>query len=563
MKQKNKRLFGLIMAFIMVLVVSMASSFGAQAATKKSITLNKTKATIYVGKTTTVSVKKVTGLSSKAVTYKSSNKKVATVTSKGVVKGVKAGTATITATSKKNSKVKATCKVTVKTVKVKAINTARVMGIKRGDSVQLVYNVLPTNATNKGLTFKSNDTSIVKVTSKGKLTGVSTGAATVIVKSKDGAVTHKISVNVFKKPVLVKKVTLNKTKDTMYVGEEYKLKGTITPNNASNKRLYWISSNPDVATVVKTNGTVKALKAGTTTVTAYASDSGAKKASCKITVRIKPTKIKLNASTAKLTKDGQTKTLTVKSVTPSKAFAEVTWKSSNTAVATVSSKGKVTAKTNGTTTITATSKANSKVKATCKVTVAIPKKDTLKISKDETTCIFTVDSSMKSYNFVSKGANVTVKTSAVNTGWKAYNKEINKGITKDTIWNLINSDVTKSIGGTYSASGSTKTIKVGNNTFKFVKSGNDIKVTLNGKTNTLSILSTKGDTVTAKIAGRSVTFTLTDEQFTFSDAIFGEAISFSLDKGIYTVEVNRAALDRLNVKYSINVEPTHVYNIHK
>ena len=557
MKQKNKHLFGLAMAFIMVLVVAFSSSFNAQAATKKSITLNKTKATVYVGKTTTISVKKVKGLSSKAVTYKSSNKKVATVTSKGVVKGVKAGTATITATSKKNSKVKATCKVTVKTVKVTAINTARVMGIKRGDSVQLVYNVLPTNATNKGLTFKSNDTSIVKVTSKGKLTGVRTGAA------KDCALTQKISVNVLKNPVLSKKVTVNKTKDTMYVGEEYKLKGTVTPTNVSNKRLYWISSNPDVATVVKTNGTVKALKAGTTTVTAYASDSGAKKASCKITVRIKPTKIKLSASTAKLTKDGQTKTLTVKSVTPSKAFAQVTWKSSNTAVATVSSKGKVTAKTNGKTTITATSKANSKVKATCKVTVAIPKKDTLKISKDKTTCIFTVDSSMKSYNFVSKGANVTVKTSAVNTGWKAYNKEINKGITKDTIWNLINSDVTKSIGGTYSASGSTKTIKVGNNTFKFVKSGNDIKVTLNGKTNTLSILSTKGDTVTAKIAGRSVTFTLTDEQFTFSDAIFGEAISFSLDKGIYTVEVNRAALDRLNVKYSIDVEPTHVYNIHK
>ena len=563
MKQKNKRLFGLVMAFIMVLVVSVASSFGVQAATKKSITLNKTKATIYVGKTTTVSVKKVTGLSSKAVTYKSSNKKVATVTSKGVVKGVKAGTATITVTSKKNSKVKATCKVTVKAVKVKAINTARVMGIKKGESVQLVYNVLPTNATNKGLTFKSNDTSIVKVTSKGKLTGVATGAATVTVKSKDGAVTHKISVNVFKNPVLTTKVTLNKTKDTMYVGEEYKLKGTITPTNVSNKRLYWISSNPAVATVSKSNGTVTAIKTGTTTITAYASDNSGKKATCKITVKAVPTKIKLSASTLKLTKDGQTKTLTVKSTTPSKAFAEVTWKSSKTSVATVNSSGKVTAKTNGTTTITATSKANSKVKATCKVTVAIPKKNTLTTSKDETTKIFTVDSSMKSYNFVSKDANVTVATSAVDTAWKAYTKEINKGITKDTIWNLINSNITKSIGGTYSASGSTKTLKVDKVTIKFVKSGDDIKVTVNGKTNTLSIVSAKGDTITAKIAGRSVTFTLTDEQFTCSDATFGQAISFALNKGIYTVEVNRAALDRLNVKRGVDVEPTAVYNIHK
>ena len=559
MEQKNKRLVGLFIVLAMI-VTSLAMPFNTQAATK-SITLNRAKATIYAGQTTTLKVTKVKGLTSKAVTWKSSNKKVATVTSKGVVKGVKAGTATITATSKKSSRVKATCKVTVKTVKVETINTARNVAIKKGKSMKLVVNVTPTNATNKELTFKSNDPKTAKVDKNGKITGVRTGGATITVKSKDGAVSYRVFVNVYNNPVLISKVTLNKTKDTMYVGEEYKLKATISPNKPSNKKVYWISSNPDVATVVKFNGTVKALKPGTTTITAYAADNSGKKATCKITVKKKPATIKLSPSSVTLTKDGQTKILAVK--VSSKLYEKVTWKSSNPVVATVSSSGKVTAKTNGTTTITATSRANSKVKATCKVTVNIPKKDTLKISKDETTCIFTVDSSMKSYNFVSKGANVTVATSAVDAGWKAYTTEIAKGITKDTIWNLINSDVTKSIGGTYSVSGSTKTIKVGNNTFKFVKSGNDIKVILNGKETTLSILSTKGDTVTAKIANRTVIFTMTDEHFTFSDSIFGEAISFSSDKGIYTVEVNRAALDRLNVKYSIDVEPTHVYNIHK
>ena len=79
------------------------------------VKLNKTKSTMTVGKKqtlkATVTPKKA---SSKAVVWKSSNKKVATVTSKGVVKAKKAGTVTITATAKDGSGKKASCKVTVK-----------------------------------------------------------------------------------------------------------------------------------------------------------------------------------------------------------------------------------------------------------------------------------------------------------------------------------------------------------------------------------------------------------------------------------------------------------------
>ena len=79
------------------------------------VKLNKTKSTMTIGKKqtlkATVTPKKA---SSKAVVWKSSNKKVATVTSKGVIKAKKAGTATITATAKDGSGKKATCKITVK-----------------------------------------------------------------------------------------------------------------------------------------------------------------------------------------------------------------------------------------------------------------------------------------------------------------------------------------------------------------------------------------------------------------------------------------------------------------
>lgn len=107
-------------ALIFALVLVMAVTFGAadtQAASKKptKITLNAKKLTLTVGKKAKIKVKSVKPKkASKSVSYKSSNKKIATVSSKGVVTAKKAGKATITVTSKKNKKVKAKVSVTVK-----------------------------------------------------------------------------------------------------------------------------------------------------------------------------------------------------------------------------------------------------------------------------------------------------------------------------------------------------------------------------------------------------------------------------------------------------------------
>ena len=115
------------------------------AAAKSSITLNQTKKTIYVGEYTTVKVVKVTGLKSKSVTYKTSNKKIATVTSKGVVKGIKAGKATITVTSKSNSKVKSKFTVTVKEVKRMSKSDFDISGFTGGGLTDKATGKLYTN----------------------------------------------------------------------------------------------------------------------------------------------------------------------------------------------------------------------------------------------------------------------------------------------------------------------------------------------------------------------------------------------------------------------------------
>ena len=92
--------------------LSLTVSKGKQ---KAKITLKEKKASIVVGKTTTIKVKSFKGISNKNIAFSSSDKKVATVSSKGKVTGKKAGKATITVTSLINKKVKAVFKLTVKT----------------------------------------------------------------------------------------------------------------------------------------------------------------------------------------------------------------------------------------------------------------------------------------------------------------------------------------------------------------------------------------------------------------------------------------------------------------
>lgn len=88
-----------------------------------------------------------------------------------------------------------------------------------------------------------------------------------------------------KKPqkINVTKVTLNNSSKTLYEGTSFNLKATVSPSNATDKTVYWTTSNKSVATV--SNGTVKGIKSGTAVITARA---GNKTASCTVTVTKKP-----------------------------------------------------------------------------------------------------------------------------------------------------------------------------------------------------------------------------------------------------------------------------------
>ena len=212
---------------------------------KVTVTLDKTSATIYTGKT--VTLKATSNDTAKTVTYTTSNKAVATVSSTGVVKGVKAGTAVITANC---GNATATCKVTVKAPSVKFAKKSAV--VYKGKTA-------PVKATLAGVssvTYKSSNTKIATVNSKtGTVKGIKAGTVTITATSGKLKATYKLTV---KNPTF----TLTKSSATIAKGKTTTIKSKAAPAS----KVTYISSNKKVATVTS-KGVVKGIRKGKATIT--------------------------------------------------------------------------------------------------------------------------------------------------------------------------------------------------------------------------------------------------------------------------------------------------------
>ena len=306
----------------------------------------------------------------RGVTFESSNTAVATVSASGLVTAKGPGTATITVTAKDGSGKKATCTVTV-TQPVKGVTVSPSSVVIQKDNVQkLTASVVPENATNKKLIYKSSNETVAVVSNDGIITARSEGWATITVCSEEneaiyGTCTVKVGL-----PVYVTKITLDTTNVTMWAGATRQLGVSIEPANADIKTVTYGSSNPDVATV-SSNGLITAKKKGTATITVTATDGSGKSASCAVIVKQPVTGIQITPNGFTLVK-GDVKDLKA-NVSPADADnPDVIWTSSNTNIAAVSSKGQVTAVNEGSCVITATCKDNASISASCTIVVGTP-----------------------------------------------------------------------------------------------------------------------------------------------------------------------------------------------
>lgn len=239
--------------------------------------------------------------------------------------------------------------------------------LKVGDIQALTATVAPSNATNTAVTWSSSNTAVATV-ADGKVTAVAKGEVIITVTTADGSKIATCTVTVTN--VAPTSIALNRTEATVEKGDTVNLTATISPTNTTVKTVTWASSDTSVATVE--NGVVTTLKAGNVTITATSTEDSNVKASCSITVKdqiVKVTAIELNYSTAALNA-GETIQL-IATATPANAEdTSVTWSTSNSAIATVSTSGLVTVVGEGEVIITATSNSNTSATATCTITAS-------------------------------------------------------------------------------------------------------------------------------------------------------------------------------------------------
>lgn len=282
----------------------------------------------------------------KSVVWTSNNTGVVMVNSSGGITGIAAGSANITATA--SNGVSGTCTVTVSNVPVNSVTvTPANASIMVGDTANLTATVQPVNAGNTNVVWGSSNNAVA-IVNNGVVTGISAGTAIITATAADGSGFSGSCTVTVSAPVPVSSIALSKTSTELAVGSSETLTVAVAPTNATNKSINWSSSNAAVATVE--NGTVRAISAGTATITATAADGSGVSASCTVTVKGASNTFAISETAVSMTA-GSTKQLYTR-LDSNDVTSGTSWSSTNTAVATVVN-GKVTAKSAGTATISA------------------------------------------------------------------------------------------------------------------------------------------------------------------------------------------------------------------
>ena len=360
-----------------VIIATVEGKQGSAAITVRavpvaSVSVTPTSATTVVGQSVSLTAvpRDAAGnpLTGRVVGWASSDNAIATVSSSGVVTGVASGTVTITASSDGQS---GTATVTVTSVPVASVAvTPATTTVTVGQTVQLAATARDASGqtlTGRAVTWTSASPGIASVSGSGLVSGVSAGSTTITatIDGVPGATTVTVG------PVPIGTVSVSPSTVTLNPGQTSPLSATVRDANGgtmANAQVSWTSSNSGVATVTS-SGVVTAMAPGSATITA---SSGGVSGSATVTVAPLPVgTVSVSPSTVTLN-PGQTSTLTatVRDANGgTMTNAQVSWTSSNSAVATVTSSGVVTAVASGSATIRASSGG---VSGTATVTVTAP-----------------------------------------------------------------------------------------------------------------------------------------------------------------------------------------------
>ncbi len=302
--------------------------------------------------------------SNKTITWSSSDENVATVNLLGQVRARAVGECEITAATSNGIEAKLHLTVVDKTVAVKGVTVVPgAVSLREGDTYTLEAVVIPADATDKRVSWTSDNDNVATVNAEGVVTAHSEGTATITATS--GNYSGLCYVTVVNEGELVPptSIILSSEEATLGKGETLQLTATIEPDNATDKTVFWSSSALDVAQVSE-EGLVTALSGGRTVIIATTINGVA--AACSVTVDVPVEVIELDIEDIEII-EGTTFTVLATILPADATDKSLEWTSDNPNVATVDADGDVTVHAIGTASITARALDGSGVWASCTI----------------------------------------------------------------------------------------------------------------------------------------------------------------------------------------------------
>ena len=208
----------------------------------------------------------------KKLVWTSSDEEVATVDQDGKVHSLTPGQTTIKAMATDGTDIFAQAVVTVVAIEVTSISlTQQTINVHEGEKFYISYSLYPSNASYKQVTFEITDKTILSVNENNQFTALKVGYTTVKLQTSNPEVSTICVINV--KDIVLSGFEFKDDEISLHAGEVHTLEPNYYPKSSAVIPTTYTSSNPDVATV-DNNGLVKALKKGTTKITANLSRGG-------------------------------------------------------------------------------------------------------------------------------------------------------------------------------------------------------------------------------------------------------------------------------------------------